>query len=78
MMLVAIEAMTYSDFVLLNYLRKLAKVGEEFTLSHTQVASDTGIPYITVSRAMSRLEKAGAVTRRPGFANVYIYRVNHE
>lgn len=79
MMLIAIGAMTFSDVLILSYLKGLSEVGREFTLTHTQASVDTGMSYGTVRNATKRLVEAGAITRRPGFANVYIYKVvNHE
>lgn len=76
MMLLTVEAMTYSDVLLLQYLKTCAPVGDEFTLAQTEAAQDTGISFATVRRAMLRLETAGLISRRPGFANLYVYRVN--
>ena len=77
-MLILVEAMTYSDVLLLQYLKRCAPVGEEFTLAHTEAAEHTGISFATVRRAALRLETAGIISRRPGIANLYIYKVNHD
>lgn len=77
-MIIVVEAMTYSDVLMLQYLKSCAPVGEEFTLAYTQAAQQTGIPYGTVRRIMDRLETAGIISRRPTYANLYLYKVTHD
>lgn len=72
-----LNAVAYSDMILLDYLRKRA-ADSALRLSYADIASATGVTLRTVQRAIPRLENAGLISieREPG--DRYTYRVNHE
>lgn len=74
--MIMVQAVTYSDVIILNYLKSKAPHGSEFPLRNADIITQTGIPECTVRRALSRLHRAGLITRKP-IGKIYLYKVTH-
>ena len=70
------DAVTYSDHLLLYYLREHAR--KPLTISHGDLSLRLGIPERTVRRAMLRLERAKLITRNKSYGRVYTYEVLYD
>lgn len=74
-MCLKVIAIRFSDRLLLSFLKDQ---GDNFTVTYAQIVHSTGMSKPTVHRAMSRLECAGLISRRPGTGRSYIYKVHHD
>lgn len=77
-MILMVNAMPFSDRLLLQYLRSKDNHLSGIHLLYERIAVETGMSRATVQRAMCRMERAGLITRLPGVGKSYIYKVNHE
>jgi DNA-binding Lrp family transcriptional regulator len=71
-----VDSVTYSDHLLLYYLRSHAV--SPLTISYAALSLAVGIPERTIRRAALRLEVAGLIKRIPSYGNVYSFEVINE
>jgi DNA-binding IclR family transcriptional regulator len=73
-----VEAVTFSDTVLLYYLKSQTAPGEELRMCYEDIAKATGMSAATVYRAMRRLHNAGLISRNREPGDRYSFKVNHD
>jgi predicted transcriptional regulator len=73
-----VESVTYSDVVLLAYLKHQCPNGTALELPHEAIATAIGMSVRTVRRATRRLANAGLINIERESGDSYTYRVNHD
>lgn len=74
--MIRVKAVTYSDVIVLNFLKDKAPDGTAIPLRNAEIMAQTGIPECTIRRALSRLHSAGLISRSRSLGETYTYKVN--